>query len=39
MQVELNVASISSAGIDSMDMVPGKILCLGKELRSQTVVR
>lgn len=25
MQVELNVASISSAGIGSMDMIPGEI--------------
>lgn len=38
MQVELNVASISSAGIDPMDMVPGEVLCLGRELRFQTVV-
>lgn len=29
MQVELNVASISSAGIGSIDMVPGEILCFG----------
>lgn len=39
MQVELNVASISSAGIDSIDIVPGEIkYVLGKDLRFQTVV-
>lgn len=34
MQVERNVASISSAGIDWYDMVvPGEILFLGRELK------
>lgn len=27
------MASISSAGIDSYDILPGEILCSGRELR------
>lgn len=39
MQVELNVASISSAGIDSIGMVPDEVLCLGRDLIFKTVAR